>query len=93
VEQLKGKLDIDLHSLSGKIDSLHTGMAQQQASIDTLQQDLQKQNGIIKAIQEDILAVMEDFSNKLVELYQAQHFQPTKVAATSKTQPWGLQPT
>jgi chromosome segregation ATPase len=61
LEQLKGKLDINLRALSGKVDALQTGMAQQQASIDTLQQDIQKQNGIIKAMQEVIMAVMGDF--------------------------------
>jgi peptidoglycan hydrolase CwlO-like protein len=61
LEQLKGKLDINLHALSGKVDALQTGMTQQQASIDTLQQDIQKQNGIIKAMQEVIMAVMGDF--------------------------------
>jgi len=93
LELLKGKLDTDLRSLSSKVDSLQAGMAQQQASITTLQQDLQKQNGIIKAMREDIMAIMGDFSTKLVELYQTQHTQPTQAADTSKKQPWGAHPT
>jgi len=43
-------------------------------------------------MREDIMGVMENFSKRLVDLYQAHQTHPTEVAATSMTQPWGMKP-
>jgi hypothetical protein len=91
---LRTTLNQMMADLDNEVEKLQTNFEQQSHSITSIQSDIAKQNGALIDLWKDFMAALQDFSKHLLQLKR--HNSPphtnTQPAATSLSQPWGLQP-